>query len=169
MQVNVVQAWVQGLASAVVMLKPFLFLFLLFFLAKYAYKLYEKKKLSKSGIDEIDQMDGLEFEKYLEALFEKLGYRVRRTPYQNDYGADLIVGKDGHKIAVQVKRYRRKIGVKAVQEAVAACGKYRCQKAMVVTNSYFTEQAKELARANRVDLWDRRKLAGVVQRVLDAE
>ncbi len=50
---------------------------------------YEKQRLAKSGIDDIDQMSGKTFEKYLEVLFEKLGYRVERTPYIGDYGADL--------------------------------------------------------------------------------
>jgi len=49
--------------------------------------------------------------------------------------------------------------VKAIEEAVAAKGHYSCQKAMVVTNSYFTEQAKRLAASNDVALWDRRELA----------
>ena len=43
-------------------------------LIKFAYILWEKNRLSKSGINQIDHMDGLTFEKYLEALFEKLGY-----------------------------------------------------------------------------------------------
>ena len=167
MHVDMVQVWGPALGFAVAILKPLVLIYLLFFLAKYFYKQYEKDKLSKSGFNEIDQMDGLKFEKYLAALFENLGYSVRRTPYHNDYGADLIVSKDGQKIAVQVKRYRRNVGVKGIQEAVAACGKYHCQRAMVVTNSYFTEQAKELAKANSVDLWDRTKLERMMQHALD--
>jgi HJR/Mrr/RecB family endonuclease len=31
-------------------------------------------RMSKSGIRDIDQMDGFQFEVYLEALFKKLGY-----------------------------------------------------------------------------------------------
>jgi restriction system protein len=50
------------------------------------------------------------------------------------------------------------VGVKAIQEAVASKGYYECEKAMVVTNSYFTNQAKDLARRNGVDLWDRKIL-----------
>lgn len=50
------------------------------------------------------------------------------------------------------------MGVKAIQEAVAAKGYYDCQEAMVVTNSVYTKQAMELARANGVKLWDRNDL-----------
>jgi restriction system protein len=55
-------------------------------LGKLAYQLWEKQRLAKSGIDDIDNMSGKTFEKYLEVLFEKLGYRVERTRYVGDYG-----------------------------------------------------------------------------------
>ena len=124
-------------------------------LIKLAYILWEKNRLSKSGIAEIGHMDGITFEKYLEALFEKLGYRVERTQYVGDYGADLITSKDGIKTVIQAKRYKQKVGIKAVQEAVAAKGKYGCSEAMVVINSFYTKAAIELAKANRVELWNR--------------
>ena len=118
----------------------------------------KKKRLAASGIAEIDRMDGLEFEQYLEVLFGKLGYKVERTRYVGDYGADLITDKDGVKTVIQAKRYGKAVGIKAVQEAVAAKGMYGCSEAMVVTNSTFTRAAAELARANRVVLWDRDRL-----------
>jgi len=49
-----------------------------------------------------------------------------------------------------------------IQEAVASKGYYDCSKAMVVTNSFFTQQAIELARRNQVELWDRNKLVTVL-------
>ncbi|MCJ7831376.1 MAG: restriction endonuclease, partial [Dehalococcoidia bacterium] len=36
---------------------------------------------------------------------------------------------------------------------------YSCDKAMVVTNSFFTRQAATLAHRNGVSLWDRNRLA----------
>ena len=127
-------------------------------LLKLAYILWEKNRLSKSGIGDIDHMDGITFEKYLEALFDKLGYRVERTQYVRDYGADLITSKDGIKTVIQAKRYKQKVGIKAVQEAVAAKGKYGCSEAMVVTNNFYTKAAIELAKANKVELWNRNHL-----------
>ena len=117
-----------------------------------------KQRLAASGIADIDAMDGKAFEQYLEVLFTRLGYKVERTRYVGDYGADLITHKDGVKTVVQAKRYAKAVGIKAVQEAVAAKGMYGCTEAMVVTNSTFTRAAAELARANRVALWDRDRL-----------
>jgi restriction system protein len=133
--------------------------------ARLAYGLCRWRLISKSGMKNIDAMSGRNFERYLEILFTKLGYRVNRTSYQGDYGADLVVTKDGVKTAIQAKRAKRRIGVKAVQEAVAAKGYYSCDKAMVVTNSFFTHQAATLAHRNRVLLWNRNRLAKAMDSV----
>lgn len=125
----------------------------------------KKKRLAASGIADIDTMDGLAFEQYLEVLFGKLSYKVRRTQYVGDFGADLIIEGGGVKTVVQAKRYAKAVGIKAVQEAVAAKGMYGCTEAMVVTNSTFTRAAAELAWANRVVLWDRNLLVETILRV----
>jgi restriction system protein len=126
--------------------------------AKFAFRIWEQRRIAASGIGEIDRMDGLTFEKYLETLFVRLGYRVERTRYVSDYGADLVTRKDGVKTVIQAKRNRGKVGVKGIQEAVAAKAVYGCTAAMVVTNSTFTRSAVELARVNHVLLWDRERL-----------
>lgn len=131
---------------------------LVVFLVKMALSIRKKARLAQSGIAELDQLGGEDFEKYLEILFRKLGYQVTRTPYQGDFGADLVIKKDGAQTVVQAKRYSRSVGVKAIQEAVAAKEYYKCDNAMVVTNSHFSQQAKKLAAANQVELWDRNQL-----------
>lgn len=126
--------------------------------------LSEQRTLARSGIAEIDAMDGHTFERRLDALFWSLGYSVEQTRYRGDYGADLVVAKNGVRTVVQAKRWTKNVGVKAVQEAFASAAMYRCTRSMVVTNRYYSEQAKKLARANNVTLWDRddlvRALAG---------
>jgi restriction system protein len=137
--------------------------FLLFVAAiKIGPGLYETSKLRRAGMPEIDRMTGLEFEKYLEILFGRLGYHVERTRYVGDQGADLILTRNGERILVQAKRHSKSIGNKAVQEAAAARPHYNCDRAMVVANQEFTRPAKELARSNEVELWGRHKLAEVV-------
>jgi Restriction endonuclease len=60
------------------------------------------------------------------------GYRVEHTGRRGDFGADLLVSKQGRKIPVQAKRYSKPVGIRAVQEAVAAKGFYGCGDALVV-------------------------------------
>lgn len=82
--------------------------------ARLAWRLYRLRRLAKSGIHEIDAMDGHTFETFLGTLFRRLGYRVEQTRYRGDYGADLVVAKGGVKTAVQAKRSGKRVGVKAV-------------------------------------------------------
>ena len=69
----------------------------------------------KAGLAEVDRMPGREFEHYLGLLFERLNYRVEGTKDQGDYGADLVLGKDGSRLQVQAKRWSKKVGVRAVK------------------------------------------------------
>lgn len=109
--------------------------------------------------------DGQKFEDCLTALFQNLGYEVTTTRHTGDYGGDLIIEKSGTKTLVQAKRSAGKVGVKAIQEAVAAKAVYHCQRAMVVTNSFFTKPAFELDRANHVTLWHRKRFLKALQYV----
>jgi restriction system protein len=137
------------------------------FVVRAAYRIYRLRRLSRSGIYEIDRMNGPEFELYLGTMFGRLGYRVEQVgSVRGDFGCDLLLRKDGRRIAVQAKRWRKSVGVKAVQEAVAAKAMYDCTDAAVATNSYFTEQARKLARANKVRLYDREEL---VRALLEAK
>lgn len=107
--------------------------------------------------DDIDQMDGQEFEYFLAEIFEKLGYETKVTTGSKDQGADLILEKNG-KIVVQAKRYSSNVSNSAVQEIVASKEHYNADKAIVVTNSKFTSSAEDLAESNQVELWGKRRL-----------
>ena len=115
----------------------------------------QRNLLMDMGMDQVDQMSGREFEEWVAQLYRKLGYTVQLTPQSNDFGADLIVKREGKMNAIQTKRYKNKVGVKAVQEIVAAKPHYKAHEAFVVTNNYFTAPAQKLAKSNGVILIDR--------------
>ncbi len=118
----------------------------------------QRKRLSDSGILEVDEMTGKEFEKFLAVHFRNCGYSVTLTQDSQDYGADLILYKDGSKTVVQAKRSKNPVGIKAVQEVAGAVRHYNGNKGRVITNNRFTENACNLAKSNDVELWDRKKL-----------
>ncbi|UOS11198.1 restriction endonuclease [Helicobacter pylori] len=115
---------------------------------------YKKRQL-KRALQKIDAMNGFEFEEYSKIFFTSKGFEVSITQKSGDYGADLIIEKDGIKWAVQAKRYSHKVSPKAIQEVVSSKAYYACEKACVITNSYFTQAAQKLAQANGVLLIDR--------------
>jgi hypothetical protein len=126
----------------------------------------EGRREEAISMDLIDNMEGIEFEEFLKKFFETLGYNVELTKSTGDQGADLIIKKYDEKIAVQAKCYSGSVGNSSVQEIVAAKKYYQCNGAMVVTNSYFTNGAIDLAKVNNVELWDRKKLEEVIQKYL---
>jgi restriction system protein len=118
----------------------------------------KKRKILQSGIKEIDTMQGVEFELYLGKLFENMGYKVDLIPVTGDYGADLLLKKDGKFIAVQAKRYSKTVGVASVQQVFSAKTYYRANEAWIVTNNNFTKNACDLAKKSGVKLVDRGQL-----------
>lgn len=113
----------------------------------------------------IDKMEGHDFEHFTAGLLIKLGYtQVKVTPGSGDQGVDVTATKDGKKYAIQCKRYSQKLGNKAVQEVFAGKTMYGCNIAVVLTNNYFTDGAKELARSTGVELWDRDILRRMIDR-----
>lgn len=119
-----------------------------------------QKALRALQIAHIDAMTGEEFEEYVAELLRFQGYKIRMTPRSGDYGVDIVAAKDGIKVAVQIKRYSKKLDQKPIREAVTgmAVRQYGCTKAMVVTNSTFTKAAEFLANESNCELIDREKL-----------
>lgn len=109
-------------------------------------------------ISDIDTMSGLDFEHFIGNLFSAMGYKVEITKASGDQGGDLIIEKFGERTIIQAKRYSGAVTNSAIQEVVAAKAHYNCIKSLVITNSYFTKSAMELANSNNVELWDREKL-----------
>lgn len=118
---------------------------------------------SKISIETVDRMDGHQFEKLLEHLYAAAGYSVAPTRQTSDQGADLIIEMYGIRTVVQAKRYSDKVGNSAIQEVVAAKAYYKCQKAVVCTNNYFTKPAVNLAKINDVTLVDREELIRLLE------
>jgi restriction endonuclease Mrr len=100
-----------------------------------------------SMVDErhVSEMPGSEFERFVGKLYSRLGYSVSLTQGGADQGVDLILCKDGHKIAVQAKRWTGLVGNKAVQEVIAGKLYYGCSHGVIVTSSQFSKNAVALA------------------------
>lgn len=95
--------------------------------------------------------DGEDYERYVADLLRREGYRdIQLTARTGDYGVDLLATRGRNRYAVQCKYYTGAVGGAAVQEAVAGMAYYGCERALVVTNSYLTPAAHNLARANGV-------------------
>ena len=114
--------------------------------------------------DEMDLMEGHEFEYFCADLLRKKGFiEVEVTKGSRDYGIDILAEKDGVTYAVQCKCYTAPIGVKAVQEAYAGRDYYDRMVGAVLTNQYFTTPAVEAAKKLKILLWDRGYLESMME------
>ncbi len=105
---------------------------------------------------EVDQMTGIQFEEFCSMMLKKAGYtNISLTKASNDQGVDITAEKDGNRYAVQCKRYNSVLSNTPVQEVFAGSRLYGCDTPVVMTNSYFTKGAMELAAATGVQLWNR--------------
>ncbi len=119
----------------------------------------------KYTLKQLDGMEGHRFEYACADILKMNGFKnVKVTQGSGDYGVDIIAYKNGKKYAVQCKRYSHKLDNKPIQEVKAGLAYYHCDIGAVMTNQYFTEPAKELARINSVKLWDRNALSKMLRK-----
>lgn len=114
--------------------------------------------------DDMDMMEGHEFEFFCAELLKKNGFlEVDVTRGSRDYGVDILAQKDGVTYAIQCKCYTTPIGIKAIQEAYAGRDYYDCMVGAVMTNQYFTTPAVEVAKKLKILLWDRGYLDSMIE------
>jgi hypothetical protein len=117
----------------------------------------KQTKVNFVAIEEIDRMDGRQFELFLSKLYDGLGYFSEVTPSSGDFGADVITIKDKTKTVIQAKCFGQgqSVGVEAINEICGGAGYWNAQKKMVITNRFFTKSALLSAERNNVKLIDR--------------
>lgn len=147
-------------------LKIILFPFVIIYLIKKAAaKRKDKDKIKAMSLNQIDSLSGVEFENFLCEIFKKMGYSVKTTKASHDYGADLLISKNGKLTVVQAKCYSKAVGIKAIQEIVGAKNHYNASEAMVATNNYFSKDAEVLALENSVKLIDRTVIEKLIEKL----
>lgn len=137
---------------------------ILFYISKLVLNMIDKKitsnYLRQLDINKIDCLDGIEFEEFLYYSFKSIGIKVTKTKSSRDYGADLLIEFKDQTIVIQTKLYfKHSVGNSAIQEITSARTYYKADFGLVITNSYFTKSACNLAESNNITLIDREKLS----------
>lgn len=127
------------------------------FVARTVIKNFKIKKTFT--MSDIDNMNGVKFEYYLAGILRKRGFTNVKVTEKYDLGVDIIAQKDGVTWGIQAKRYNSIVKLAAVRAAYTALSHYKCERAMVVTNNYFSNPAKTLASETKTVLIDRDTLA----------
>lgn len=113
-----------------------------------------------TNISQVDNLSPYEFEEWIARFLRISGYNANATKKSGDYGVDVIAQKGNTSIAIQVKKFTKPVGIKAVQEVISGMGYYNCCEGWVVTTApYFTQAAKNLAKTRNVKLYNKNDLA----------
>jgi len=122
----------------------------------------KEKNLARASynLDNIDS--GTQFELYLKNIFKQLNYKVKHIGKAGDQGADLILKYDDVVYAVQAKFYNSKLDNTPIQEVVGSLKYHNADQGVVITNSSFSNGAKDLAKANNVILIDGKSLKKLI-------
>lgn len=122
----------------------------------YSPKPKTNQKHIRQDLYDVDCMDGYEFEHYVASLLSDNGYtNVVVTQSSGDFGVDIVCDFFSTKYVFQCKHYSKNVGVKSVQEIYSGMKHYGADVGAVITNSYYTENAKQLAQETGVVLYDR--------------
>ena len=126
----------------------------------------QESEIRKLQFGDFDLMDGHEFEFFCAKVLKHCGYtNVFVTRGSGDHGIDVIAEKEGKTFAIQCKCYKELVGNRAIQEAYSGKDIYEKDYAVVMTNSYFTKQAKEDADRLGVVLWNRDSLKKMLDKI----
>ena len=131
------------------------------------FRSYHDSQKARDGNCNFNAQSGTEFETHLAGVLKQEGFEdICGTPKTGDQSADLLVKKNGRRIAIQAKRYKGSVGNEAVQEIVAALKFYGADEGWVITSGAFTPSARALAQKNGIKLIDgvalkRRDFAGL--------
>ena len=124
----------------------------------------------------LERIDWFQFEQVIAMLYRSRGCVVDRRGGANpDGGIDLVVQNESGHVGVQCKFWKtQEVGVNKVRELMGALQDQRIPKGRIVSFKGFTDQARELASANGIELVEKSRGArdaagGKVQRRICSE
>jgi Restriction endonuclease len=113
---------------------------------------------------ELDRLSGVEFERLILSLLQRMGFRAEMTRTTGDGGIDIVADLErpivGGRYLIQCKRFAESmIGAPVVREFYGAVvADRKAVKGILITASGFTPQALEFAESLHIELVDRTRL-----------
>lgn len=143
----------------------------------YAYEQFIRAEdVIEHNRERVKHMSSREFEEFVGALFEKMGYRVKITQRTRDGGRDIIATKEDpfpFTLIVECKHWGEdhKVDVSVVRSVYGVQAAEQVNKSIIVTSSKFTRDARKFAEAQKemMTLWDMDDLLELIGNNYDGE
>lgn len=158
---------IRSVLEGVSVAAPLVVLFLLVAGTVSAVLSWRRARLLKkqTGLDSVRDLSWQEFEALVGEAFRRRGYRVLENPGDGaDEGVDLRLRKNGKKVYVQCKHWKKqKVGVKVVRELYGIVAAKNADQGIVVTYGDFTPEARAFARGKPLLLIGGDKLGKLIR------
>ena len=105
-------------------------------------------------LNQVQNMDPIEFEQYVGYLYQKDGYRVAMTVTSGDEGVDLYLRRGLSTAVVQCKRYAGTVGQPTVRDLYGAMVHNKARRAILVTSGAISRPAEDWAQGKPIELID---------------
>jgi len=119
----------------------------------------EIERKGAGNIPDIWQLSPVAFEMYCSDELRRSGWETHLTPGSGDQGIDILAVRGDTRAVIQCKLYRKPVGNRAVQEAIAGRAFANANIAVVVCPSGFTRSAVTLAENTNVLLLNENQLS----------
>lgn len=120
---------------------------------------------TRTGLESIAALGWRDFERLVGEAFRRRGYSVEETGLGGaDGGVDLILRRDGRRILVQCKQWRReRVPVNVVREMYGLMAHHRADEVRIAALGGFTPDAERFAEGKRIELIDGSALLAMIE------
>ena len=122
---------------------------------------------AQHGLDSIAALGWRHFEQLVGEAFRRLGYTVEETGLGGaDGGIDLVLSKNGRRVLVQCKQWRRRqIPVNVVREMYGLLTHHRADEVKIACSGTYTRDAAQFANGKPIELIAGEELLRMVRAV----
>lgn len=111
---------------------------------------------------DFDKMNGTQFEEYCREILKQRQFsNLEITQDSGRQGIDIIGYDDSKRVGFQCKKCSEEVGYQVVLGAYTGQVHYHLDEVYIITNSFFTKSAKELAKTTGIQLLDRTRLSNI--------
>lgn len=138
--------------------------------ARYNHLLKQAENRRRNAIqadkEKIKSLSPKAFEDLTAALFRRMGYKVKQTPYSNDGGKDAFAEKNGIQYLIECKHYKEdaKISRPLLQKLYAAMNENHIQHGIYVATCSYTQTAIEYGQQFHIELIDNSRLLSLLRK-----
>ncbi len=111
-----------------------------------------------------DNLDGHQFEHEVASVFRNKGYNAVVTKGSGDGGVDIVLNRNGEKIAVQCKAHSKPVGPAVIRDLYGTMTNGSYNKAILVSKNGFTKGVYEFAEGKPIELMSLDNILAMVRK-----